>query len=68
MAKKEEIKVKVNTEEPKEKGKKAEEMPKPTIEEVQQQVIFLTKQAADAQKKAREAEDKAKSEIGRAHV
>ena len=28
MAKKEEIKVKVNTEEPKEKGKKAEEMPK----------------------------------------
>ena len=27
MAKKEEIKVKVNTEEPKEKGKKAEEMP-----------------------------------------
>ena len=62
MAKKEEIKVKVNTEEPKEKGKKAEEMPKPTIEEVQQQVIFLTKQAADAQKKAREAEDKAKSE------
>lgn len=62
MAKKEEIKVKVNTEEPKEKGKKAEEMPKPTIEELQQQVIFLTKQAADAQKKAREAEDKAKSE------
>ena len=62
MAKKEEIKVKVNTEEPKEKGKKAEEMPMPTIEELQQQVIFLTKQAADAQKKAREAEDKAKSE------
>lgn len=62
MAKKEEIKVKVNTEEPKEKGKKAEEMPKPTIEELQQQVIFLTKQAADAQKKVKEAEDKAKSE------
>mgnify|MGYP003159966122 CR=1 FL=1 len=62
----EEVKVKVNAEEPKsEKSadrKDAEKAKKPTAKELEQQVIFLTKQAADAQKKAREAEDKAKSE------
>jgi molecular chaperone GrpE len=65
--KKEEVKVKVNAEEPKNKKEEpakqeAEKAKKPTAEELQQQVIFLTKQAAEAQKKAREAEDKAKSE------
>ena len=59
----EEVKVKVNAEEPKsEKSadrKDAEKAKKPTAKELEQQVIFLTKQAADAQKKAREAEDKA---------
>ena len=64
--KNEEVKVKVNAEEPKsEKSanrKDAEKAKKPTAKELEQQVIFLTKQAADAQKKAREAEDKAKSE------
>lgn len=64
--KKEEVKVKVNAEEPKNKKEEpakqeAEKAKKPTAEELQQ-VIFLTKQAAEAQKKAREAEDKAKSE------
>lgn len=67
---KKEEKVKVNTAEPENKENKKEtlaekpgenKIPKPTVEELQQQVIFLTKQAADAQKKAREAEDKAKS-------
>lgn len=67
---KKEEKVKVNAAEPENKENKKEKpaekpgenkIPKPTVEELQQQVIFLTKQAADAQKKAREAEDKAKS-------
>lgn len=63
MKKKEEMKVKVDVEEPKDKKEEtAEKLPKPTVKEVQQQVIFLTKQAADAQKKVKEAEDKAKSE------
>lgn len=44
---------------PKQEVKK--EMPKPTAEELQQQVIFLTKQAAEAQKRANEAENKAKA-------
>lgn len=64
--KNEEVKVKVNAEEPKSEKradrKDAEKAKKPTAKELEQQVIFLTKQAADAQKKAREAEDKAKSE------
>lgn len=51
----EEVKVKVNAEEPKsEKSadrKDAEKAKKPTAKELEQQVIFLTKQAADAQKK-----------------
>lgn len=63
MKKKEEMKVKVDVEEPKDKKEEtAEKLPKPTVKELQQQVIFLTKQAADAQKKVKEAEDKAKSE------
>lgn len=63
MKKKEEMKVKVDVEEPKDKKEEtAEKLPKPTAKELQQQVIFLTKQAADAQKKVKEAEDKAKSE------
>ena len=65
--KKEEVKVKVNAEEPKNKKEElakqeAKKAKKPTAEELEQQVIFLTKQAAEAQEKAREAEDKAKSE------
>lgn len=45
--------------EPKQEVKK--EIPKPTAEELQQQVIFLTKQAAEAQKRANEAESKVKA-------
>lgn len=65
---KEEEKKKVNKEGPKEdkKGQDAKEvkkeLPKPTVEELQKQVIFLTKQSAEAQKRAKEAEDKARSE------
>ena len=44
--------------EPKQETK---EIPKPTAEELQQQVIFLTKQAAEAQKRANEAESKVKA-------
>ena len=65
---KEEEKKKVNKEGPKETKKVPDaeevkkELPKPTVEELQKQVIFLTKQSAEAQKRAKEAEDKAKSE------
>ena len=65
---KEEEKKKVNKEGPKENKKVPDveevkkELPKPTVEELQKQVIFLTKQSAEAQKRAKEAEDKAKSE------
>ena len=65
---KEEEKKKVNKEGPKENKKVPDaeevkkELPKPTVEELQKQVIFLTKQFAEAQKRAKEAEDKAKSE------
>ena len=65
---KEEEKKKVNKEGPKDNKKVPDaeevkkELPKPTVEELQKQVIFLTKQSAEAQKRAKEAEDKGKSE------
>lgn len=71
---KEEEKKKVNKEGPKENKKVPDaeevkkELPKPTVEELQKQVIFLTKQSAEAQKRAKEAEDKAKSEDAKIQV
>ena len=65
---KEEEQKKVNKEGPKEDKKVPDakevkkELPKPTVEELQKQVIFLTRQSAEAQKRAKEAEDRAKSE------
>lgn len=62
MSKEEKFKVKINEPENKTESAPGKETAKPTVEELQQQVIFLTKQAAEAQKKIKEEEEKAKAQ------
>lgn len=62
MSKEEKIEVKINEPENVKETSPEKENAKSSVEELQQQVIFLTKQSAEAQKKLKEEEDKAKAQ------